>query len=197
MFDQKFRVILYKMFIQSSLEFCSTLFFDLKSSSETDRLGKCFSRSVNKYLNIKLCKTIEANQTSIKKCVPLNLTEQASILSKFEILPRRLRAFYHFIFYTYVNYNRNNTSLFKKIISYKKIENRTVSRYYTRRLFNQPLFLTKLYNYSYLSISIRILNLFLFGFLNLSKSSFMKKFRDPNILINFFNLYLKDRDNWK
>ena len=59
------------------------------------------------------------------------------------------------------------------------------------------LFLTKLYNYSYLSISIRILNLFLFGFLNLSKSSFMKKFRDPNILINFFNLYLKDRDNWK
>ena len=50
---------------QSSLEFCSTLFFDSKSSSETDRLDKCFSRSVNKYLNIKLCKTIEANQTSI------------------------------------------------------------------------------------------------------------------------------------
>ena len=126
--------------------------------------------------------------------MPLNLTEQASILSKFEILPRRLRAFYHFIFYTYVNYNRNNTSLFKKIISiYKKIENRTVSRYYTRRLFNQPLFLTKLYNYSYLSISIRILNLFLFGFLNLSKSSFMKKFRDPNILINFFNLCIFKR----
>jgi len=44
MFDQKFRIILYKMYIQSSLEFCSTLFFDLKSSSETE------------YLNIKLCK---------------------------------------------------------------------------------------------------------------------------------------------
>ena len=86
------------------------------------------------------------------------------------------------------------------MISYKKIENRTVSRYYTRCLFNQPLFLTNLYNYIlnyfYFSI-IRILNLFLFGFRNLRKSSFINKFRDPNILINFYNLYLKDRDNWK
>jgi hypothetical protein len=49
MFAQKFRVILYKMFVQSSLEFCSTLFFDLKSSSETDE---------TEYLNIKLCKTM-------------------------------------------------------------------------------------------------------------------------------------------
>jgi hypothetical protein len=80
---------------QSSLEFCSTLFFDLKSSSETDRLDKFF---------IKLCKTIEANQTSTKNCVALNLTEQAFILSKFEILPRCLRVFYLFILYTYVNY---------------------------------------------------------------------------------------------
>jgi len=93
MFDQKFRVILYEIFIQSSLEFCSTLFFDLKSISETDRLDKCFYVTVNKYLNIKLCKTIK----EIKKCAPLKLTEQASILSKFEILPRRLRAFYYLL----------------------------------------------------------------------------------------------------
>ena len=127
----------------------------------------------------------------------LNLTEQAFILSKFEILPRRLRAFYHFIFYTYVNYNRNNTSLFKKMISYKKKSQIVLFRYYTRRLFNQPLFLTNLYNYSYLSISIRILNFFLFGFLNLRRSSFMNKFRYPNFLINFYNFYLKERDNWE
>jgi len=51
MFDMKFKVILYKMFIQSSFEFCSTLFFDLKISSELDRLDKCFCRSINKYLS--------------------------------------------------------------------------------------------------------------------------------------------------
>jgi uncharacterized membrane protein YwaF len=69
---------------------------------------------VNKYLNIKLCKTIEANQTSIKNCVPLDLTEQAFILSKFEILPRRLRAFIILFFFTYVDYNTVKPAILKR-----------------------------------------------------------------------------------
>ena len=198
MFDMKFKVILYKMFIQSSFEFCSTLFFDLKISSELDRLDKCFSRSINKYLNIKLWKKRKTSDVGNNKSIALNLSEQAVVLSPFEILPRRLRSFYHFIFYTYINYNRKNTSLFKKMISYKNTENSIITRRYNiRRLFNPPLFLTNLYNYSYLTISIRFLNSFLFGFLKLKRNSFMKFFRDSNILIFYHNIYLKDREVWK
>ena len=102
------------MFIQSSFEFCSTLFFDLKISSELDRLDKCFSRSINKYLNIKLWKKIKTSDVGNNKSIALNLSEQAAVLSPFEILPRRLRSFYHFIFYSYI------TSLYEKILLYLK-----------------------------------------------------------------------------
>ena len=84
------------------------------------------------------------------------------------------------------------------MISYKNTENFNITRRYnTRRLFNPPLFLTNLYNYFYLTISIRFLNSFLFGFLKLKRNSFMKFFRDSNILIFYHNIYLKDREVWK
>ena len=84
MFDMKFKVILYKMFIQSSFEFCSTLFFDLKISSELDRLDKCFSRSINKYLNIKLWKKRKTSDVGNSvRALPSNLSEQAAVLSPF------------------------------------------------------------------------------------------------------------------
>jgi hypothetical protein len=39
MFNIDFKVILYRMFIQSAFEYCSTLFFDLNSKSGLDRLA--------------------------------------------------------------------------------------------------------------------------------------------------------------
>lgn len=79
----------------------------------------------------KLWKKRKTSDVGNNKSIALNLSEQAAVLSPFEILPHRLRSFYHFIFYTYINYNRTNTSLkkilkflFKKMISYKNTENR-------------------------------------------------------------------------
>ena len=46
MFKIDFKVILFKMYIQSAYEYCSTLFFDLNSKSGLDRLDKSFCRSV-------------------------------------------------------------------------------------------------------------------------------------------------------
>ena len=51
MFKIDFKVILFKMYIQSAYEYCSTLFFDLNLKSGFDRLDKSFCRSINKYLN--------------------------------------------------------------------------------------------------------------------------------------------------
>jgi len=52
------------------------------------------------------------------------------------MLAGHLRSFYHFIFYTYINYNRKN----------KNTENSVITRRYnTRCLFNPSLFITKTY----------------------------------------------------
>ena len=54
LFDLTFRIILFKLFIQSSFDYCSTLFFHFSNKSDSDRLEKSFSKAINKFLNIKL-----------------------------------------------------------------------------------------------------------------------------------------------
>jgi hypothetical protein len=64
------------------------------------------------------------------------------------LLPSQLRSFYHFIYYTFINIRRKNTSLlFKQMLSFKKVGKSTR----TRHLFNQPIHLTNFYKYSYLT----------------------------------------------
>jgi len=99
------------------------------------------------------------------------------------------------IFYTYINIKRKNTSLFKQrcMLSFKKVSKS--SR--IRNQFDHPIFLTNFYKYSYLAISIRLLNLFLYDFLNVSKHSFLKSFKNYNNLINFYNKFIKKINSWK
>ena len=54
MFGIKFKVILFKMFILSSFEYCSTLFFNLSNKVDALRLEKTFAKACNQLLNIRL-----------------------------------------------------------------------------------------------------------------------------------------------
>jgi hypothetical protein len=50
--------ILFKLFIQSQFEYCSILIFYLNNKSDQEKLETLFSKSLNKFLNIKLNKSI-------------------------------------------------------------------------------------------------------------------------------------------
>ena len=144
--------------------------------SGLDRLDKSFCRSANKYLQVKLYKQV--NQKSIE----ISIEEQAVVLNAHRLLPHRLRSFYHLIFYTYINIKRKHTSLFNQMLSFKKVDKRNRIHHQ----FDQPIFLT---------ISICLLNLFLYDFLNVSKYSFLKSFKNHNNLINFCNKFIKNRNS--
>ena len=58
LFDIKFETILFKLFIQSQFDYCSTLLFHLNNKSDQEKLETLFSKSLNKFLNIKLYKSI-------------------------------------------------------------------------------------------------------------------------------------------
>jgi hypothetical protein len=60
------------------------------------------------------------------------------------------------------------------MLSFKKVGKSTR----TRHQFNQPIYLTNFYKFSYLTISIRLFDLFLDDFLDLSKYSFLKSFKN-------------------
>ncbi len=70
---------------------------------------------------------------------------------------------FHFIYYTFINIRRKNTSLFKQMLSFKKVGK-------SIRIRNQPIYLTNFYKYSYLKIFIHLFNLFLDDFLDVSKN---------------------------
>ena len=61
LFDLNFKVILFKLFIQSSYDYCSTLFFHFSDKTDSDRLDKSFIKAVNKFLNIKLYEITKKN----------------------------------------------------------------------------------------------------------------------------------------
>ena len=68
---------------------------------------------------------------------------------------------------------------------------------HTRHQFQfQPIYLTNFYKYSYLKISIRLFNLFLDDFLDVSKYSFLKSFKNYLILINFYNKFLENKNDY-
>ena len=54
MFGIKFKVILFKMFILSSLEYCSTLFFNLSNKVDALRLEKTFAKACNSFSTFAL-----------------------------------------------------------------------------------------------------------------------------------------------
>ena len=98
MFGIKFKVILFKMFILSSFEYCSTLFFNLSNKLDALRLEKTFAKVCNQLLNIRLASQDQriVKNTMKNIYVDMNLNQQLKTLSPFNLIPLKLRFLYRF-----------------------------------------------------------------------------------------------------
>ena len=142
-FSINFRPILFKLFIQSLFDYCSTIFLHLNKKGDINKLEKCFNKSIYRILKIKISN--------------LDIQTQYKELSKYRILPLFYRKFSYYICFLYRIMSRRNTILFNRINNFLKPEEVDHSR--TRNAYIRPTFKTNLYKYSFSSISIQTLNI--------------------------------------
>ena len=115
------------------------------------------------YLNIKLSK--------------LNVDEQFNHLKSFNILPLQLRFFQNVVLFIFSLIKSNRESyMLRKINECKKGR-------VTRSNFAEPKFKTVLYQYSFLSISVRLLNSFIFKHLSDNEKTFRSAFQSSILLL--------------
>jgi hypothetical protein len=158
-------------FIISKFDYCSTLFFHFQDAVNEQRLDKNFSKSLKSYLNIKLHN--------------LNISEQYDHLKSFRLMPLRLRFFQNFVFFLFsLIKSRHKNALNQSIDSLKK--NRT-----TRSHFNQPIFESNLYKFSFMSIAIRLLNSFIYSNVNNTETIFRSAFEKVSL-----TLYHSNTKHW-
>jgi len=171
LFDLKFRTTLYKLFILSKYDSCSTLFFHFNDHNNYLRLENNYCKTIKTYLNIK-----------IKN---LSIEEQLNVLKPFRLLPLRLRFFQNLTFFVFALMKEKRLSaLFNVISSYLKERE-------TRYFFSEPIFQTNLYKFSFVSITIKLLNNFIYTNTTLTETVFRKNFKE-NILF----LYNKNLKYW-
>ncbi len=172
LFDLKFRIILFKLFIVSKYDYCSTLFIHFSDNFNRQRLENNFAKALKSYLNIKIQN--------------LQLEEQFNVLKHYNLLPLNIRLFQNLVFFIFslVQGNRPSTIL-KTINSFKKIR---VTR---THFFEEPIYKTVLYKYSCVSIAIRLLNAFIFKSLHLDKKIFRSAFEASSL-----QLYNAHNKHW-
>ena len=148
---------------------------------------------MNKFLNIKLYKSLYVlkNGKAKNKNFRLNLSDQIKVLDLYELLPIKLRFFYHFI--SFIHTNLKYASKFP--LCSKIINLRNISKTVRVLPFRFPPYKSN-YKFSFTIISIKLLNLFLHNYLMLTKKDFSKKFKNVNYLLNYYNLYIKHLNSW-
>ena len=166
LFDLKFRITLFKLFIMSKYDYCSTLFFYFSDETNHDRLEKNYCKSLKSYLNIKTN--------------GMTLEEKHVKLKSFRLMPLRLRLFQNLVFFIFslIKTNRCN-NLLEAIYSFKKDRE-------SRSAFNETFFNTNLYKYSFLSISIKLLNSFIYKHIQSTEETFRGAF-EKAIFIFYVN----------
>jgi hypothetical protein len=161
LFSKEFKATLFKVFIQSRFDYCSSLLLHFSNKVDSDRLERCFNRSIKALLKINL-----KNET---------LEKQKELLDQFKILPLKLRIFQHFIVYLFTLIKQNNMSILStKIFSYKKTK--TITNLRKKKIFSLPLFKTNLKEFSFCTLSVKILELFLYDHIEKSIQNFKNYF---------------------
>jgi len=84
LFDLKFRVTLFNLFIMSKNDYCSSLFIYFSDMGNHERLDKNFGKAIKAYLKINIFN--------------LNIDEKLFILKNYTLLPLKLRVFKNFLF---------------------------------------------------------------------------------------------------
>ncbi len=171
LFNLNFRITLFKLFIISKYDYCSTLFFYFNDVQNENRLDRNFSKAVKSYLNVKI--------------IGLNLTEQFEHLKAFRLLPLKLRFFQNFVFFVFSLVKTKHINVISSSIeSFRKTRE-------TRAFFNQPLFETNLYKFSFLSIAIKLLNSFIFSNVKNTETVFRSAFEKVILM-----LYNTNNKHW-
>jgi hypothetical protein len=171
LFDINFKITLFKLFIISKYDYCSTLFFHFNDKRNEDRLEKNFAKAVKSYLNIKIRS--------------MDLEEQYQHLKSFRLLPLKLRFFQNLVFFIFTLVKiRRPSILLQSIDSLKKTR-------VTRQPFSLPISNTNLYINSFLSISIRLLNSFIFCNLIKTELTFRSEFKKV-----ILSLYKSNMKHW-
>jgi hypothetical protein len=115
----------------------------------------------------------------------LSIEEQLNVLKPFRLLPLRLRFFQNLTFFVFALMKEKRLSaLFNVISSYLKERE-------TRCFFNEPISQTNLYKFSFVSITIKLLNNFIYSNTTLTETVFRNNFKE-NILF----LYNKNLKYW-
>ena len=85
LFNLNFRVILFKLFILSKYDYCSSLYFFFTGNKNHERLDNNYEKSLKSYLNIKIRK--------------LNIKQQYVLLMNSKLFPLKLRFFQNIVFF--------------------------------------------------------------------------------------------------
>ena len=172
LFTPNFKPNLFKIFIQSLFDYCSTLTTFFSNKTNEDRIENCFVKSLYMLTGVKI-----KNMT---------LDKQYESLIKINILPLRLRFFFRFCTFTF-NILKNKNFYFMPIyLAHRSLLN-------TRSEFNIPKFKKTFKQHSFISISIRLLNSTINGvnIFNFDELGSLNKFktvlRDKDNIIKLFN----------
>ena len=110
------------------------------------------------------------------ECSCVESIDQSKKLGSIQILPLKLRYFYHYIKFIHSSLLKTpNTSLVKFIRSHEKTEGSTRVNKYIK-----PQFKTKIMEFSFSTISVNLLNIFLNNYLSLNDKEFKTTFNNFN-----------------
>jgi hypothetical protein len=169
LFPIEFKITLFKLFILSRFQYCSTLFIHLTNKTDINRIEKCFSKSLKKFLKIKIFNT--------------TLESQTKILKPYNLIPLYYFLFNHLCSFIFSLYKNNTATILLNLF----VKNNLC----LRNPFKIPKFKSKFKKYSFVTISTKILNLFLYKNIELSKSKFKEY-----MSVNLCNKFTKSNQYW-
>jgi hypothetical protein len=162
MFSSKVRSTLFKLFILPYFDYCSTIFIHYGYAASKLKIEACFSKSINRLLKLNLNESI--------------LTQQYELLKAYNILPPALRQLYHLCSFILIVLKNNKLELNKTI---KSLKNTRDSRSCPYQL---PLFKQEIGQFSFVTITIKLLNKFLHNKILNLKYSIIKGDIKKNII---------------
>jgi hypothetical protein len=167
LFEAEFRIILFKLFVLPSYDYCSTLLFHFTSQTDCQRLIKSFSKNILKFLKIQLFILLNVNVKNKSCNYVMDIDKQVKLLNDINIMPLKLRFLRNFIRFLNSNLtNLSTTFLIAYILSFKKD---MTSRVYS---FKFPYSNTIIQNIANILSLLFILKFLLFSYYFLIISSF-------------------------
>ena len=168
LFTDKIKPTLFKLFVMNRFEYCGVALIHLTNRSIFSRLEKCFAKSILRLIKVNI--------------FSFTGKDEFIFLSKFNIFPLKYRMFFHFCTFLFNLCKNSNPFFINNFV--KNISN-------TRRHFVENPFNTKYGQYSFITISTKVLNKFISEHVNLGNITAFKNYlrRDFNLIRFFFCLH--------